>query len=52
MCACQHKLERLINELEEAQIRCEALSRQLESHKLHSRETVTGKKKNNIDLPG
>lgn len=45
VCACQQKLERFLNELEEAQIHCEALTRQLESHKLHSRETVTGKKK-------
>lgn len=44
MCACQQKLERFLNKLEEAQIHCEALTRQLESHKLHSRETVTGKK--------
>lgn len=43
MCACQQKLEHLLKELEEAQIGCEALTRQLESHKLHSRETVTGK---------
>lgn len=47
MCACQQQLERFLNELEEAQIRCEALTRQLESHKLRSRETVTGPK--NID---
>lgn len=43
MCACQQKLEHLLKELEEAQNRCEALTRQLDSHKLHSKETVKGK---------
>lgn len=43
MCACQQKLERLLKELEEAQNGCEALTRQLDSHKLHSKETVKGK---------
>lgn len=43
MCACQQKLERLLKELEEAQECCEALTRQLDSHKLHSKETVKGK---------
>lgn len=40
-CACQQKLERLLKDLEETQNCCEALTRQLDSTKLQSKETVT-----------
>lgn len=43
MCGCQQRLEHLVKELEEAQNRCEALTSQLDSQILHSKEMVKGK---------